>query len=153
MGDLGLIPGLGISPGEGKGYPLQYSDLENIVHGVAKSRKQLNNFHFANHCENWLSFSQIFMICHNSLLLFMLELLPRLVLTFLILGWLLKIWISHHFSFEEFSVKQIDLNLFILSIIAPKFHWICLFIYNMRLWIPWSSFSQTLSIEPRRPPN
>ena len=41
VGDLGLIPGLGISPGEGKGYPLQYSGLENsidcIVHGVAKS--------------------------------------------------------------------------------------------------------------------
>ena len=38
-GDLGLIPGLGRSPGEGKGYPLQYSGLENsvdcIVHGVA----------------------------------------------------------------------------------------------------------------------
>ena len=37
-GDLGLILGLGRSPGEGKGYPLQYSDLENsmdcIVHGV-----------------------------------------------------------------------------------------------------------------------
>ena len=40
-GDLGLIPGLGISPGEGKGYPLQYSGLENsmdcLVHGVTKS--------------------------------------------------------------------------------------------------------------------
>ena len=40
--DLGLIPGLGRSPGEGKGYPLQYSGLENsmdcIVHGVTKSR-------------------------------------------------------------------------------------------------------------------
>ena len=40
-GDLGSIPGLGRSPGEGKGYPLQYSGLENsmdyIVHGVAKS--------------------------------------------------------------------------------------------------------------------
>ena len=38
------------SPGEGKGYPLQYSGLENsmdsIVHGVAKSRTQLSNFHF-----------------------------------------------------------------------------------------------------------
>ena len=37
VGDLGLIPGLGSSPGEGKGYPLQYSGLENfmdsIVHG------------------------------------------------------------------------------------------------------------------------
>ena len=38
-GDLGLIPELGRSPGEGKGYPLQYSGLENsrdyTVHGVA----------------------------------------------------------------------------------------------------------------------
>ena len=41
-GDLGLIPGLGRSPGEGKGYSLQYSSLENsmgcLVRGVAKSR-------------------------------------------------------------------------------------------------------------------
>ena len=41
VGDPGLIPGLGRSPGEGKGYPLQYSGLENsmefIVHGVTKS--------------------------------------------------------------------------------------------------------------------
>ena len=41
-GDLGLIPGLGRPPGEGKGYPLQYSGLENsmdcIVHVVAKGR-------------------------------------------------------------------------------------------------------------------
>ena len=29
MGDLGSIPGLGRSPGEGKGYTLQYSGLEN----------------------------------------------------------------------------------------------------------------------------
>ena len=47
--DLGLIPGLGRSLGEGKGYPLQYFGLENstgcIVHGVAKSRTQLNAFH------------------------------------------------------------------------------------------------------------
>ena len=43
-GDLGSIPGLGRSPGEGKGYPLQYSALENsmdcIVHGVAKSQTE-----------------------------------------------------------------------------------------------------------------
>ena len=47
-GDLGLIPGLGTSPGEEKGYPLHYSDLENsmdcIVHGVAKSWTRLSNF-------------------------------------------------------------------------------------------------------------
>ena len=40
-GDLGSIPGLGRSPGEGNSYPLQYSGLENsmdcIVHGVTKS--------------------------------------------------------------------------------------------------------------------
>ena len=40
-GDLGSIPGLGRSPGEGKGYPLQFSGLENsmdcIVHGVTKN--------------------------------------------------------------------------------------------------------------------
>ena len=31
VGDLGLIPELGRSPGEGKGYPLQYSGLENFT--------------------------------------------------------------------------------------------------------------------------
>ena len=31
-GDLGSIPGLGRFPGEGNGYPLQYSDLENSMH-------------------------------------------------------------------------------------------------------------------------
>ena len=41
VGDMGSIPGLGRSPGKGKGYPLQYSGLENsidcIVHGITKS--------------------------------------------------------------------------------------------------------------------
>ena len=45
-GDLGSIPGLGRSPGEGKGYPLQYSGLANsmdsIVHGVTNSQTQLS---------------------------------------------------------------------------------------------------------------
>ena len=49
--DLDLRPGLGRSPGEGKGYPLQYSGLENsmdcIDHGVAKSPTWLNDFHFS----------------------------------------------------------------------------------------------------------
>ena len=48
-GDLGSIPGLGRSPGEDKGFPLQCSGLEismdSIVHGVAKSRTRLSNFH------------------------------------------------------------------------------------------------------------
>ena len=55
-GDLGSIPGLGRSPGEGNGYPLQYSCLENSMDrgawrvtalGVAKSRTRLSDFTFA----------------------------------------------------------------------------------------------------------
>ena len=42
VGDLGSLPGLGRLPGEGKGYPLQYSGLEKsrnyTVHGITKSR-------------------------------------------------------------------------------------------------------------------
>jgi len=48
-GNLSSIPGLGRSPGGGKGYPIQ-SGLENsmdcIVHGVTKSRTRLRGFHF-----------------------------------------------------------------------------------------------------------
>ena len=55
VGDLCWIPGLGRSPGEGKGYPLQYSGLENSmgrgawqakVHGVAKTSDVLYGSHF-----------------------------------------------------------------------------------------------------------
>ena len=46
----GSIFGLGRSPGEEKGYPPQYSGLENsmdcMVHGVPKSQTRLSNFHF-----------------------------------------------------------------------------------------------------------
>ena len=49
-GDLGSIPGLGRFSGEGKGYPLQCSGLENsmnyTVHGVTKSHTGLSDFHF-----------------------------------------------------------------------------------------------------------
>ena len=48
--DPSSIPGLGRSPGEGNGYPLQYSGLENsmdcLVHGLTKSRTWLSDFHF-----------------------------------------------------------------------------------------------------------
>ena len=50
VGDLGSIPGLGRSHGEGKGYPIQYSGLENsmdyIVHRVTESQTRLRDFHF-----------------------------------------------------------------------------------------------------------
>ena len=51
-GDLGSVPGLGRSPGEGNGNALQYSCLENLtdrgtwwatVHGVTKSQTQLSD--------------------------------------------------------------------------------------------------------------
>ena len=56
-GGLGSIPGWERSPGEGKGYPLQCSDLENsmdcIVHGDAKSRTRLSDFHFTVEYKNY----------------------------------------------------------------------------------------------------
>ena len=58
----GSVPGLGLSPGEGKVYPLQYSDLENSmdckVHGVAKSQRYMTEqllLHFTS--PNLLLFS------------------------------------------------------------------------------------------------
>ena len=59
-GDLGSIPGLGRSPGEGNGNPLQYSCLENpmdggawwaTVHGVAKSWTRLSDSRFEDNCK------------------------------------------------------------------------------------------------------
>ena len=53
VGDLGWILVLGRFPGEGKGYPLQYSGLQNsmdyTVHGVTKSRTQLSDLHSLTH--------------------------------------------------------------------------------------------------------
>ena len=50
VGDLGSIPRFGRSLGEGKGYPVQYSGLENcmdcIVHVVTKNQTWLSDFHF-----------------------------------------------------------------------------------------------------------
>ena len=47
VGDLGLIPRLGRSPGEGKGYPLQYSGLENFTDCSPGGQSQtlLSNFY------------------------------------------------------------------------------------------------------------
>ena len=47
--DLGLIPGLGRSPGKRNGYPLQYSGLENsmdCIVGSERVRTRLSDFHF-----------------------------------------------------------------------------------------------------------
>ena len=62
VGDLGLMLVLGRSPREGKDYPLLYSGLENsmdcIVHGVAKSRIRLSDFHFHFHIDALVYFYQ-----------------------------------------------------------------------------------------------
>ena len=54
-GDPGSIPGTGRSTGEGVGYPLQYSGLEDsmdcVVHGVANSQTWLSDFYFTS---SWL---------------------------------------------------------------------------------------------------
>ena len=42
VGELGLIPGLGRSPGEGKCYPLQYSGLENSMDCMSWGHKELD---------------------------------------------------------------------------------------------------------------
>ena len=66
-GDLGSIPGLGRSPGEGKGYPLQYSSLENsmdcIVQGVTKSWTRLSDFHFYFYMGYSVQFSSVAQSC------------------------------------------------------------------------------------------
>ena len=62
--DLGSIPGLGRFPGEGKGYPLQYSGLENpmdrgtwqaTVLGVIKSWTRLSDLHFHTASQHGIS--------------------------------------------------------------------------------------------------
>ena len=67
---LGSVPGMGRSPGEGKGYPLQYSGLENsadcIVHGVAKSWTQLSDFH--SHTHTMDSMDELGIFCYYKVL-------------------------------------------------------------------------------------
>ena len=59
-----MIPRLGRSPGEGKGYPLQYPGLENsvgcLVHGVTKSWTRLSDFHFTS-LQRWSKNSTLMM--------------------------------------------------------------------------------------------
>ena len=73
-GDLGSIPGLGRFPGEGNGYPLQYSGLENsmdcIVHGVAKSQTRLSAFTHRSQQGGKLTITGFLIGCKNWFLAF-----------------------------------------------------------------------------------
>ena len=68
VGDPGSIPGLGRSPGEGKGYPLQYSGLENsmdcTVHGLTKSQTRLSDDHFYFHTNLDLDYQKILCVVY-----------------------------------------------------------------------------------------
>ena len=65
-GDLSSILGLGRSPREGNGYPLQYPGLEDptdsIVHGVEKSRTWLSDFHFHFSYFNHPNYTQVYIL-------------------------------------------------------------------------------------------
>ena len=75
-GDLGSIPRLGRSPGEGNSYPLQYSGLENsvdcIVYGIMKSQTRLSDFHFTCITMCLLISSLLYPSSHLSFVLFIL---------------------------------------------------------------------------------
>ena len=100
-GDLGVISGLGRSPGEGKGYPFKYSGLENsmdcIVHVVTKSQTRLSNFHF--HCLSFLSVTAL----AYDLILAELEGRQHSVLQALSLSPVFNRIQNHHFS--DFSLE------------------------------------------------
>ena len=77
-GDPGSIPGLGRSPGEENGNPLQYSCLENsmrggawwaTVHGVAKSQTRLSDFMFTFVIISMIQFQNISVISNRFILL------------------------------------------------------------------------------------
>ena len=53
-GDLGLIPGLGRAPGEGKGYPLQYSSLESSMDCIVMGSQRIGH--------NWVTCTFTFYI-------------------------------------------------------------------------------------------
>ena len=63
------VRSLGLVPGEGKGYPLQYSSLENsmdcIVHQVTKSQTRLRDFHFTFLCKNILVWCSPIYFCFH----------------------------------------------------------------------------------------
>ena len=67
-GDPGSVLGLGRFPGEGKGYPLQYSVLTVLAHGVAKSQTQLSDFHsFHDRCTCRFPYTFTCVMCHHLL--------------------------------------------------------------------------------------
>ena len=116
-GDLGSIPGLGRSPGEGKDYPLQYSGLENcikcIVHGVSKSRTRLSDFHF--HFASSATM-EICTICKNNWKLFIMHLYK-----------IFKYLKSGDYMFNRFlKKKRFEYNALPIQLLKQKYNKWCI---------------------------
>ena len=114
--DLGSIPGLGRSPGEGQDYPLQYSCLESsmdcIVHGVTKSQKRLSDFDFLVTICGYLCF-----LPRDSLCVFTGNRHKEAVLMFkLILYFFLWFLLTFLYIFHENSLFWMCIMLFNVSI-------------------------------------
>ena len=122
MRGLGLIPGLGRCSGEGKGYRLQYSGLENskdsIVHGVTKSWTQLSDFYFhLNLHPSSLLKSGTLSCCASTVSLWIRVCLWLVCFYCRLLGWLsrrmlkTRQWRSHGFSRER-SIWQVEFEMY-----------------------------------------
>ena len=109
VGDLGSIPELGRSPGEGKGYPLKYSGLENsmdcTVLGVAKSQTWLSDVHFhfllLGYIYPQANLSRVRVcVCVSLYISFIINLLHSMSFN-------IKIWISNY-SFSSLSLLYLS---------------------------------------------
>ena len=108
VGNLGSVPGLGRSPGEGNSYPLQYSDVENsmncIVRGVTKSWTELSNFHFHYHSHHavhnipWFIHFTVGILCFLTYFIHFATPSPPLFLVFMSLGAFLVGWFLSSYS-------------------------------------------------------
>ena len=134
-GDPGSVPGLGRSPGEGNGTPLQYSCLENpmdrgarwaTVHGVTKSRKWLSDFTLHIYTLLLYTHTHIHMYTHKLSLFFL------TISVILALMWKFE----PHRDIWGIWLKSIDVEYFLIDSFGILFDpWL----YNLLLLLPWAS--------------
>ena len=74
VGDLGMIPGLGRSPGGGKGYSLQYSDLENSM-GSQRVGQDSATFTFTSLSRKHMSHTRVLLTPFVCLLFFQVKIM------------------------------------------------------------------------------
>ena len=122
-----MIPGLGRSRGEGKGYPLKYSGLENsldcIVHGVAKSWTQLRDFDFHLHLP--LRCSQLTILLYfqvnnegTQTCIYMYLLVQSLSCVLLFV----TLWTAARHAFLSFTLSRSLVKLMFIESVMPSNH-------------------------------